>query len=413
MYHMTNKIYTALLALVPTFLLAAPSTPASITLTALTATSVEVTWTTSDENNRGYKIFRDGQLIQRISDSALKIFQDTGLTANTAYTYTVKATDDETPETINGIVQRHNLYRNLEFTDSNLSWGEELANHAQAWATYLAEHYTQTDANAGASPHATAFQTDSHNEDDYQEGENIAWSSGSMPYYTPSPVDISDVTVADDFPHGATDAWASEKAYYDYTANTQKIGYESEAIGHYTQLAWQKTTQIGCGRAYSTTDYPGEWIVCRYTVPGNWNGNKPYCSNYTITDLFSEGTLAFNTAMIDNKSFAITKVLEDRDLCTRTDTADSALTFANTASASIPQYNTFNTSDGSNLWDMHFDNITINAEGVLIMTNAANDRYMRLKLVGMADDGSYGVDAYWWVSEEKYNRSALLKLVEN
>lgn len=406
----------ALILLSPALLLATPTAPTSITLTALSAHSVEISWTTNKENNRGYKIFRDGQLIQRISESTTKTFQDVGLSPNTTYNYTVKATDDETPETIENIVQRHNIYRNLEFTDSNLSWDGDLANHAKTWADYLATHYTQADADAGEIPHASKFQTDLHNEDDYVEGENIAWAIGNgarMPYYTASPVDISDPQVADDFPFGATDAWASEKAYYDYANNTQKAGYESKAIGHYTQLAWQKSTKIGCGRAISATDYPAEWVVCRYTVPGNYNGNKPYCSNYTVSDLYSVGNLAFNTAIIDNKSFAITKVLEDRDACTRTDTADSTLTFTGSTTAFIPQYNTFNTADGSNLWDMNFDQIAIDSEGILHLSNTNNDRYMTLKLVGILDDGSYGVEAYWWVINDDYYRRALLKLVEN
>jgi len=405
---MIKKIQTTLILLSPALLLAAPTTPTSITFSAVTANSVNITWTTSDNNNKGYKILRDGELIQRISNSATKTFQDTGLSANTSYTYTVIATDDETPATIAGILQRHNYYRNLEFTDSNLSWDKDLANHAQAWANYLATHYTQADA--GSSPHASRFQTDLHTEDDYFEGENIAWSSGTRDYFTPAPIDISDADVAGSFINGSIDAWASEKAYYDYATNSQKPAYSSEAIGHYTQLVWQKTTKIGCAKALSATDYPGEWTVCRYATPGNFNNNKPYCSNYSVADLYTVGDLKFTPAMIDNKSFAFTKVLEDRKACTRTDKSDSVLTFTGVSSATIPDYNAFNQSDNSNLWDMHFDNITINAEGVLIMSNTANDRYMTLKLIGINDDGSYGVEAYWWVSDNRYSRRALLKL---
>jgi hypothetical protein len=409
---MIKKITITFALISPVFLLAAPTKPLTITLTALSSSSVEVAWTTADENNKGYKIFRDGKLIKRVIDGTQKTFTDIGLSADTTYNYEVKATDDETPQTVQNIVDRHNVYRNLEFSDSNLSWDEDLANHAQDWAIYLSTHYTQADSDANIAPHATIFQTDQHDEDDYNEGENIAWSSGRMPYYTETAVDISDVAVADAFPHGAVDAWASEKAYYDYATNGKKAGYENKAIGHYTQLAWQKTTRVGCAKVLSKTDIGGEWVVCRYAVQGNFNNQKPYCSNYTLSDLYSDVTDGFTTDMIEDKSFAITKVFEDRDNCTRTDRADSTLTFTGT-SANIPQYDAFNAGDDSNLWNMNFDNISIDENGVLILTNDANNRYMTLKLIGKTAT-HYNVEAYWKIdNDERYSRRSILKLQLN
>ena len=395
----------------PALLLALPTTPSNLQLTPLSAHSVQISWQSNTNDNKGYKIFRDGILVTRISDSDTQTFTDTGLQANTQYTYTVKATDDETPQTIQDIVDRHNYYRNLVFTDSPISWKNDLADHAQAWANYLALHYTQADRDAGEIPHATRFQTNQHTEDNYAEGENIAWSSTIMPYTTSEPVDISDVAVADAFPFGAVDAWASEKAYYDYENNTQKAGYENKAIGHYTQVAWQRTSLIGCAKAKSQTDISGEWVVCRYEAQGNFNDEKPYCTNYTVNDLYTNVTHGFTTSMIDGKAFSITKVFENRTACTRTDKADSSLTFTGATKADIPQFNVFNTADNSNLWDMNFDNITIDAEGKLIMTNEANDRYMELKLIG-EDATSYSVEAYWWVSEPQYNRHGIIKLIK-
>jgi len=404
---MIRKIYAFLLF--PAFLLAAPTAPSDLQFTALSAHSVQLSWQAISSDNKGFKIFRNGALISRIIDSDARSFEDTGLSPNTTYTYEVKATDDETPSTVNNIINRHNLYRSLEFTDSNLTWDEALANHAQTWAIYLSEHYTKADQNT--APHASIFQTDQHHEDDYKEGENIAWSSASMPYYTPNPVDINDVAVADTLLNGAIDAWASEKAYYDYATNTNKQGYENKAIGHYTQIAWQKSTKIGCGKAPSQTDLGGEWVVCRYAIAGNLVDTKPYCSNYTVSDLYTVGELAFTSAMINGKSFAITKIIEDRAACTRNDHADSTLSFTGTTSANIPQYDAFNAGDNSNLWPMNFDNISIDADGILTMTNANNDRYMTLKLIGeTATD--YNVEAYWWVNNNSLNRRAILKLAK-
>ena len=408
---MKKLFFTLSLALVPSLLLSAPVNPSNLQFHNISGQSVTLEWQNNSDDKTGFKIFRDDVLIARTNPN-VSTFTDTGLNPNTTYTYTVKATD-ESQEAIDTIVDRHNYYRALEFTDSPLTWNDELANHAQAWADYLAVHYTAADR--GSSPHASRFQTNLHNEDDYEEGENIAWGKPTRDYYTQEPIDISSVAVADSYIAGAVDAWASEKAYYDYATNSQKAGYENEAVGHYTQMVWQDTKQIGCGKAKSTTDYEGDWIVCRYAIAGNrsMNGVKeqPYCSNYTKSDLYSEGTFAFTPAMISGKSFAITKVLEDRNACTRTDRADSTLTFTALSSASIPQYDTFNKGDDSNLWNMNFDIVTINEDGTLTLTNEANNRYMTLKIIGDFTT-HYSVEAYWWVSEEAYNRRAILKLVK-
>lgn len=407
---MKKIFYTLNAFLLPTLSLAAPANPSNLQLTALSGSSVSLSWDNeSNDDKVGFKIFRDETLIARTA-SGMTSFIDTGLTPNTDYNYVIKATD-EAQDVIDTIVERHNVYRALEFTDSPLLWDDELANHAQTWANYLATNYTANDS--GLSPHASRFQADLHNEDDYEEGENIAWGRPSRAYFEENPVDISSVAVAQSY-LASVDAWAAEKAYYDYATNTQVVGYENEAIGHYTQMVWQKTKKIGCGKATSTTDYAGDWIVCRYTIAGNRSINgvkeKPYCLNYTNADLYSEGSLAFTEAMISGKSFAITKIIEDRTTCTRDDTADSTLTFTGVTVANIPDYNVFNTSDGSNLWSMNFDNVAID-DGILTLTNNENDRYMTLKLIG--DFAThYSVEAYWWVVGAQYNRRAILKLAK-
>ena len=40
-------------------------------------------------------------------------------------------------------------------------------------------------------------------------------------------------------------------------------------VGHYTQIVWPTTTEIGCGMASSATD---DYLVCRYAPTGNKDG---------------------------------------------------------------------------------------------------------------------------------------------
>ena len=69
-----------------------PSTPAGLTVSATTASSVSLTWTASTDNVgvTAYDVYRGSTLAGSTAGTS---FTDTGLTASTAYTYTVKARD--------------------------------------------------------------------------------------------------------------------------------------------------------------------------------------------------------------------------------------------------------------------------------------------------------------------------------
>jgi uncharacterized protein YkwD len=71
-------------------------------------------------------------------------------------------------------------------------------------------------------------------------------------------------------------SWASEVSSYDYAANSC-----SDVCGHYTQIVWRDSLQVGCATATCTTNSPfgsGSWffVVCDYTPPGNYVGQRPY-----------------------------------------------------------------------------------------------------------------------------------------
>lgn len=70
----------------------APSAPASVTATASAASVVDLSWTASADNVgvTGYDVYRGGVKITTTTQTS---YQDTGLSPNTSYTYTIRAFD--------------------------------------------------------------------------------------------------------------------------------------------------------------------------------------------------------------------------------------------------------------------------------------------------------------------------------
>ncbi|KAI3807849.1 hypothetical protein L1987_23785 [Smallanthus sonchifolius] len=61
-------------------------------------------------------------------------------------------------------------------------------------------------------------------------GENIAWKSGGELTGT-----------------SAVNMWVNEKAFYDHGTNTCASGKQ---CGHYTQVVWRNSVQLGCARVW-------------------------------------------------------------------------------------------------------------------------------------------------------------------
>ncbi len=70
----------------------APTTPANLTATAVTASQINLLWTASTDNIgvAGYEVWQGGTKIANVTSTSFSV---TGLTASTSYTYTVKAYD--------------------------------------------------------------------------------------------------------------------------------------------------------------------------------------------------------------------------------------------------------------------------------------------------------------------------------
>ena len=74
----------------------APSVPTGLVASAANANQVNLAWNASTDNVgvAGYRVFRNGTAV---GTSATTSYSDTGLTANTLYTYTVSAYDGASP----------------------------------------------------------------------------------------------------------------------------------------------------------------------------------------------------------------------------------------------------------------------------------------------------------------------------
>jgi len=140
------------------------------------------------------------------------------------------ASGDESgvPTGLAGILAAHNKLR-AQHCAPPLAWSPQIAKVAQHWADHL----------AGAN---CAFN---HSHGRY--GENLAAGSpGAMTNY------------------GVVEYWYREIDKYDFAH-----GGFSMDTGHFTQVVWRGTTQIGCG---TTTCGGFQLWVCNYDPPGNMQG---------------------------------------------------------------------------------------------------------------------------------------------
>ena len=145
-------------------------------------------------------------------------------------------------------LQVHNDARK-EVGVSELSWSNSLAEDALLWAKNL------------------ALKDDmyhSSNEIRPGQGENLSYSyrsSNGNPNFSETPG------------KEASTAWYNEIKDYTYA----EIGSSKNAnvvIGHYTQMIWNTTTEVGMARAVSTSG--SVYVVARYSPQGNWIGRQPY-----------------------------------------------------------------------------------------------------------------------------------------
>ncbi len=120
-----------------------------------------------------------------------------------------------------------------------LRWSDDLAVYAEQWATQLKRHNCALEHRPARGKYAQ------------KHGENLFLISGAQ---------ASAAEVVNE--------WAAEAADYNYKKNSCK-----GVCGHYTQVVWRDSTEVGCALA---TCGPTEVWVCNYNPPGNFLGKRPY-----------------------------------------------------------------------------------------------------------------------------------------
>ncbi len=74
-------------------------------------------------------------------------------------------------------------------------------------------------------------------------------------------------------PVEAVDDWAAEAKDYDHERNTCRGG---ALCGHYTQVVWRTTREVGCAVVLCPRLRFRGTLVCNYWPAGNWEGQRPY-----------------------------------------------------------------------------------------------------------------------------------------
>ncbi len=137
------------------------------------------------------------------------------------------------PDWSQDMLDVHNQWRRKVGVPA-LTWSDDLAQHAQEWANQLANENFKL-----------------YHRPNNPFGENLTWAAHQQ--LTPLQV---------------VNSWGEEVAQYDYDSNSC-----SGVCGHYTQIVWQETTEVGCAVVRSQQQ---EIWVCNYNPPGNYVGVKPY-----------------------------------------------------------------------------------------------------------------------------------------
>ena len=144
-------------------------------------------------------------------------------------------------------LQAHNDARK-EVGVAPLIWSEKLEEQALKYAKQIA-------------------RTNNYKHSSTRDGENLA-----MFYEYEESNKIKTYIYSDTPLYDASIAWYDEIKDYKYSKiKRYRIGPK---IGHYTQMVWKDTKEVGISYAISKSG--SVYVVARYYPPGNYSGEYPY-----------------------------------------------------------------------------------------------------------------------------------------
>jgi hypothetical protein len=146
------------------------------------------------------------------------------------------------------VLDAHNRYRR-EVGVPLLAWSNSLATSAQRWAEQVANRHHDGSGITSADHSGVG-------------GENI-WQ-GSLGSSLTAMIDL----------------WGNERRFFRngvFDARTTGSAISTtgnwQDVGHYTQIVWRNTRQVGCGLARTSRH---AFLVCRYNPAGNIVGQRVY-----------------------------------------------------------------------------------------------------------------------------------------
>ena len=159
-------------------------------------------------------------------------------TQTTSPTITPQSTSSELiQESFNKeMLKVHNKYRAMHQA-GDLTLNEEIAKIAKEYAEYLAK--------------TGAFEHSSNTYNGESLGENLYYCMDSRGACVTAEKSVK--------------SWYDEIEYYNFN----RPSYQK--VGHFTQVVWKGTTQLGCGYASSKNEY---YVVCNYYEAGNNIGDN-------------------------------------------------------------------------------------------------------------------------------------------
>ncbi|XP_003971902.2 serotriflin-like [Takifugu rubripes] len=143
------------------------------------------------------------------------------------------------------IVNKHNaLRRSVQPSASNMlhmSWNSEAADNAQKWANTCSMKHSPDSSRE--------ISTSGCGENLYMSSQKNSWSD-------------------------AIQLWYDEVKDWRYGVGS----VNGDVVGHFTQVVWHRSNQVGCALAHCPNSKYKYFYVCHYCPPGNYQLAHPYKS---------------------------------------------------------------------------------------------------------------------------------------